>query len=190
VPLIHALTVRLLEGQFPEGGWGYTTPKVEAKEAERLRELLQRRAELKTTPDGQGPTPPPIDPDLQDRLRRLERKPGDAHARIENQPQDQKPEGGIDNSNTQFAVLALWVARRHGLPTDEALRWAERYFRSTHTQGSWGYNTTGVEPYGRAAMTCSGLLGIAVGAGVVREAHLRTVPEKGGQPPALRDPLN
>ena len=27
-----------------------------------------------------------------------------------------------DGSNTQFAMLALWVARRHGMPVDEAYR--------------------------------------------------------------------
>ena len=45
-----------------------------------------------------------------------------------------------DNSNTQFAALALWVARRHGLPVDLALQRAEAHFRrSQQADGGWSY---------------------------------------------------
>ena len=36
----------------------------------------------------------------------------------------------VDHSNTQFAVLALWVARRHGMPVDYALWKTEQRFRA------------------------------------------------------------
>src|SRR5262249_10052952 len=35
------------------------------------------------------------------------------------------------NSNTQFATLALWVARRHGVPIDRSLRLIVRRFRTS-----------------------------------------------------------
>ena len=41
-----------------------------------------------------------------------------------------------DNSNTQFAALALWVARRHGLPVDLALQRADRPMAGTAVSGT------------------------------------------------------
>jgi hypothetical protein len=37
--------------------------------------------------------------------------------------------GGGDNSNTQFAALALWTAQRYGLPVDQAMARLEARFR-------------------------------------------------------------
>jgi hypothetical protein len=72
-----------------------------------------------------------------------------------------------DNSNTQFALLALWAARRHGVPLDRCFARAERRFRITqNADGGWPYFRF---PKGDApttnAMTCVGLLGLAVGRG-------------------------
>ena len=36
-----------------------------------------------------------------------------------------------DNSNTQFAMLALWAARRHDVPVEVALGLVEQRFRAT-----------------------------------------------------------
>src|SRR5207302_7228042 len=45
-----------------------------------------------------------------------------------------------DNSNTQFAALGLWVARRHGIPVERAmLRLAGRFRMSQAPDGSWHY---------------------------------------------------
>ncbi len=56
-----------------------------------------------------------------------------------------------DNSNTQFATVALWVARRHGLPVDLALgRINQRYRASQNADGGWAY--TPVTGPGVAAM--------------------------------------
>src|SRR5262249_31323302 len=79
-----------------------------------------------------------------------------------------------DNSNTQFASLALWIARRHGLPVKNALARIDARFRSSQdVNGGWGdqYNwsvrrrVTYAIPQTSAAMTCSGLLGLAVAHG-------------------------
>ena len=77
-----------------------------------------------------------------------------------------------DNSNTQFATLALWVARRHKQPVDQALLGLERRFRGAqHADGGWGYTT--VLPT-TPPMTCAGLLGLGVGHGVADDRPLRT----------------
>jgi hypothetical protein len=72
-----------------------------------------------------------------------------------------------DNSNTQFALLALWVAQRHDVPLERTLRLiARRFETSQNDDGSWGYLYGDAQ--GRPAMTCVGLLGLAVGHGLAR----------------------
>lgn len=195
VPLIHAMAVRLMEAQFKEGGWSYTTTGPDEKEVQRLKSAIQQRAELRTgdkprprQPKGE---PPPFDPDLAERLDRLGKLGlGDYQAKLQNQPFGNLI-GVIDNSNTQFAIMGLWAARHHGIPADGSLRLCEAYFRATHTNGTWGYNSAGMEPHGRTAMTCAGLMGLAIGAGVVRDREMKTIPgAKGGKPPSLKDPLH
>ena len=46
VPLIQSLAVRLLGGQNSSGGWSYHCRLLGTEEAQRLRSLYQRRAEL------------------------------------------------------------------------------------------------------------------------------------------------
>ncbi len=94
--------------------------------------------------------------------------------------------GSGDNSNTQFAILALWVAQRHQVPIDKPIDLVENHFRTTqlHAQpgailpdrdgnnvnldGSWYYNAGGnSSPW--PSMTCSGLLGLAIAHGVAKE---------------------
>jgi hypothetical protein len=62
-------------------------------------------------------------------------------------PPRKRARGHTDNSNTQFAVLALWIARRHGAAVQPALALAAQYFRQTqHADGSWAYmrNCSGI----------------------------------------------
>jgi hypothetical protein len=192
VPLIHAMAVRLMEGQFKEGGWSYTTPTPDEKEVQRLKSLLEKRAELRTgetrSPRSEGPLP--LDPELRARLERLEKRGlGEHQAQLQNKPLGEII-GRPDNSNTQFAIMGLWAARHHGIPADGSLRLCEAYFRTTHSNGTWAYSGH-LEPYGRGAMTCAGLMGLAIGAGIVRDRQLKTAPDpKTGQPPALKNPLN
>ena len=72
--------------------------------------------------------------------------------------------GTGDLSLTQFAVLGLWVARKHHLPVDRSLLLAEAHVRSCQAaDGGWAYSgmmgTTD-------SMTCSGLMELAVGRAV------------------------
>jgi hypothetical protein len=86
-----------------------------------------------------------------------------------------------DNSNTQFALFALWVARRHGLPVEGALtEVGNRFRRSQMPDGTWGYMLQTPPPAFRhipqpmialpggpsPAMTCAGLVGLATANGV------------------------
>lgn len=185
IPLIQALAVRLMEGQVPapRAGWSYGTPSPTTDETDRLRNLRAKTVKLKTEPGSPEPRHPAVtDPDLLRRLEILETFGTQAGGR------NPSAIAAPDNSNTQFAVLALWIARRHGVPTDASLRRAEYYFRATHESGTWTY-TPGAEPFGRAATTCSGLLGLAAGSAILRTTALKTQPE--GKPARIpRHPLD
>lgn len=71
---------------------------------------------------------------------------------------------GDDNSNTQFAMLALWTAQRHGVPVERSLLLADQRFAQTQLSGGgWGYHID--QNHATPSMTCVGLLGLAVGHG-------------------------
>ena len=99
-------------------------------------------------------------------------------------PQDKRHElivSTTDNSNTQFAILALWTAQRHGVPMQRSLKLiARRFLTSQNADGTWSYDYVfrggqgGSQP-----MTCVGLIGLAVGHGLANQ-------EAGGPP--VRDP--
>lgn len=68
-------------------------------------------------------------------------------------------QGAADNFNTQFAMLALWVARRHGVPTDYSLKLATARFRQTQAEdGGWSY-LPGI-PGSNGSATCAGMIGL------------------------------
>lgn len=70
--------------------------------------------------------------------------------------------GGGDNSNTQFGLMGLWVARRHKVNVTDALSKTDQYFRQQQTDdGGWAY-TGGRMGRGTGSMTCAGLLGLLV----------------------------
>jgi hypothetical protein len=71
-----------------------------------------------------------------------------------------------DLSNTQFVLLALWAARRHGVASERALILTEIRLRQTQlSNGSWRYKL-GDGATDNPAMTCVGLLGMALGSAV------------------------
>jgi hypothetical protein len=72
-----------------------------------------------------------------------------------------------DHSNTQFALLGLWVARRYDIPLERTFALAElRFRRLQRPDGGWGYLAN--QP-STNTMTCVGLLGLAVGRGIEYE---------------------
>jgi hypothetical protein len=175
---IESLAVRLVAALGTEGGWSYDCPPVPPAETLRLaNHLKQVQANpVKRDPAaGRGARPPRdprlLAPEIAAQLRQL----------YAGRP---IPAVAGDNSNTQFAMLALWVARRHGVPVAPALALVERRFRThQYDYGGWGYNIgSDVGSPTNAAMTCAGLLGLAVG-------HVGALdPKKGARVDLSRDP--
>jgi hypothetical protein len=82
-----------------------------------------------------------------------------------------------DNSNTQFALMALWAARRHGVPAERSLILAAHGLAATqNSDGGWGYNSFGMQSGTTPAMTCVGLLGLAMGHGLLSPAAEKDAP--------------
>jgi hypothetical protein len=175
VALIQSMGVRLLGGQNASGGWSYECPSPGRQEVARLTAQLgkpEERARPSTSSPSVSRNRPALPPEIQGQLRAI--NPGARQL-------------WSDNSNTKFATLALWVARRHGIPVEKALRMVEARFRnSQNPDGGWGYlpGASNARPGFRGAglrgslgsMTCAGLLGLATGQGVANEATLRTDP--------------
>jgi hypothetical protein len=95
-----------------------------------------------------------------------------------------------DNSNTQFALLALWVAGRHDVPAGPAFLAAhQRFFGTQRTDGGWSYQP--LSPKGSTpSMTCVGLLGMAMGHGAQPEV-IGVNPKNAKEiiiKPAIQDP--
>jgi hypothetical protein len=104
---------------------------------------------------------------------------------------------GSDNSNTQFAVVALWMARKHNVTgLEDALARAAKHFRDTQQQkdGGWLYdNDPGKrinDPPSWGSMTCAGCLGIALHAGIMQQASFRSADNSGGEAGDLVVKLN
>src|SRR6202042_425730 len=91
-----------------------------------------------------------------------------------------RPQPADDNSNTQFAVIAVWLARKHGGPVDNALDSIDQRFMATQSSrtGGWPYNgplpgaAVGDGPGGSPAMFCAGFIGLSTGL-ARREARRR-----------------
>jgi hypothetical protein len=167
--ILQTLGVRLLAGQAPAGGWTYVCPILQSKQEHDLLTALRAQGSgSASAKDGPRPTSQETRRALEALPRKLRdlpslRDPAMAY------PLDWEPS---DNSNTQFAALAVWVASRHGVPTERALGHIARRFRdSQRDDGGWGYTYGRPSGEGSDAMTGAGLLGLAVGLGLV-------VPEK------------
>src|SRR5262249_20516139 len=97
-----------------------------------------------------------------------------------------------DNSNTQFAILGLWAAKARGVPVERTLALlVQRFHQTQNDNGTWGYEIVGdrkaVDVSGPPmAMTCAGLLGLAVGQGLVNEARGKA--KAAPNPAAQQDP--
>jgi hypothetical protein len=72
---------------------------------------------------------------------------------------------GGDHSNTQFATVGLWCGRRHGVDVADALTALDKHYRACQgADGGWSYSTVGMGS-SSPAMTCAGLMGLAMGFG-------------------------
>jgi hypothetical protein len=144
--LIQYLALCIIAAQHPtDGAWHYSCPALDRSLVPQLLQLLDDKA---TTLD---------------RWREIALKDGTFDTQ------------GWDNSNTQFAILALWAAQRHGVNIGRSIALAEKHFRSTqlpsgpdptgnnlNLDGSWYYDT-GQNSSRWPSMTCAGLLALAEG---------------------------
>ena len=153
--LIQHLALCLIAGQrADDNGWGYSCPTIDPKMTPKLLQLLRDNKET------------------------LE------HWRQTALNGEAFDPGRSDNSNTQFATLAVWVSRRHGVPIDRTITLVKKRFTSTQLSkgpdptgnnidldGAWPYNPeAGVTSNVWPTMTCAGLLGLAVAHGTVKDA--------------------
>jgi hypothetical protein len=142
--LIDSLTVRLLGGQNESGAYTYTCPAPPPSEVTRLTTAIEKRTELTTRKDLKGP-------------RTIKDLPEPIQAQLLQLANTKPVLAGADNSNTQFADMALWIARRHGLPTEGALgRLGDRFRKLQTRDGGWSYAGGPATP----TMTCAGILGL------------------------------
>ena len=157
VPLLEALTVRLLSGQVDNGAWMYDTDKIPDGEEKRLEAYYNQAKEKKPDPPRQPRTVRDLAPELQQRLLQIRLRPGTVFA-------------PVDHSNTQFATLALWVGRPHAeYRWMAALALIDRHYRATqNADGGWGYHiiAKSAEAATTASMTCSAILGLSVAHGM------------------------
>jgi hypothetical protein len=190
VSLVEALGARLLSGQFADGGWTYRSgTELLGGQKDRLKEAVLRRVDSKdrkapTTEQRRAPTD--ISPETKGEIDNIVRRGPIAGANAGggvgglNGEIVQRP----DNSNTQFAVLGLWTARRYGVPVQDALDRVEKRFRTTqNSDGGWGYMLPTANLNGRptfdpnasstSAMTCAGLIGMAMFHAAKGESTLR-----------------
>jgi hypothetical protein len=84
--------------------------------------------------------------------------------------------GGGDNSNSQFALLALYEAERVGVPANEQTwRQANAYWEShQYKDGSWGYAGS----RGTGSMTCAGIASLVIAADRVQAADARAAGDR------------
>ncbi len=101
--------------------------------------------------------------------------------------QTQFNSAGSDNSNTQFAILAVWVASRHDVPVERTLALLVKRFRTSQDkQGHWGYQYQRSPQFagGETAMTCAGLLGLGAGYGLTSDPA-----DKAAKKPPVQDKM-
>jgi hypothetical protein len=164
-PLIEGLVMRIVAGQVGTGGWGYSCPQIPGPAVAFLKERAQQ-VKLRTRQPGAGG----------DEGGKSVASAEEIQATINEMKKGFRPQmlgGGVksDNSNTQFAALAIWIGRRHGVPVDDALKQILRRFENEQNgDGGWSYERLGFAPQGAGGgstptMTCAGLIGLAVGHG-------------------------
>jgi hypothetical protein len=172
-PLIESMVVRLMAGQAPTGGWTYSCPDLGPAEVKRLTESIDGQRtlvsgrDLKKLPPRGKRSVKDLAPEIQVQLQVLARAAAAAGIT------------GGDNSNTQFATLAMWVGRRYGLPVHNSLRLIDARFRKhQNADGGWTYGEpilggmmlgpgAGGMNASTPTMTCAGLLGLACGHGAL-----------------------
>ena len=170
--IIQMLAGRLISAQTPTGGWGYNTTKYTAAESATLLAALRKfsppQAEpppsprsrpgtlglcIKSSDDTLVRPPPPFDA-ARSRKAAVDSLPAkmkklpvvrDKESLILEDPKDKGSEpttGSTDNSNTHFAIIGLWAARKHDVPTDRSFALLVQRFQTARATTAPGLTTT------------------------------------------------
>jgi hypothetical protein len=181
--LIQTLALRLVAGQHRTGGWNYRCPTLRADtEAALIKSLEKMAKSLKSgePPNAKSPNALHVPRELktltifQDPKKLKWGEPLSS----EFSRHSQLFVGTTDNSNTQFAMLGLWVAQRYGIPADPTFHlMVERFEKTQREDGWWSYDLQfhRRNPYSSSSMICVGLMGLAIGHGLT-PASLKTTP--------------
>jgi hypothetical protein len=197
---IQKLIARLIAGQTHTGGWSYKVPLLPREEDTPLilslvknikpmplQELLGGRLERLDNPFVKNwPRKAEVEEPLEKKSVKIPKQLVDLPVLnefekfqslpklIDPEKRGQEPAfGTTDNSTTQFGLLALWAGRRHGIPATRTGTLAfMRYHTSQNSDGSWGYPYVHGGGPASKTMINPGLLGLAVGHGLVREMKL------------------
>lgn len=183
--LLRTLVLRLIAGQHRTGGWSYSCPRVKDENEESFLKLLGEvtaLAEAGKKPNAEwlkGLRVPPALQSLTVFQIPEELSKDDLPARRAKKAEEPKLgeisnySGSTDNSNTQFALLALWTAQRHQFPVRPTLDLVvQRFERTQAADGWWPYTYQGHPTIGAStstqyrSMTCVGLVALAIGHGL------------------------
>jgi hypothetical protein len=173
--LLQFLTLRLMSGQNSDGTWSYSCDgiRLDPVEERSLHAELVKESKLTTpsTPRPKGKPREDIDefspkkepPAKKDEPK--EEKPK-LHPALDKIARSIVPSPGRsgDHSNTQFATVGMWCGRRHAIDVADSLALLDKHYRQIQSaDGGWTY--TGSAGTSSPAMTCAGLMGLAMGFG-------------------------
>lgn len=192
--LIRKLALRLIASQSYTGGWSYATRPLSDQNEKILWAVLRARhvkddSQSKAS-DNKASIVRPWDRErlkplaiLQEpgRLSRSRRKALNIpFVRWSARDAQSLYTGVTDNSNTQFAILALWAASRHGVPVDRTLDLVVKRFQEGQNEdGTWCYryelSSTSAKGDPRSN-TAAALLGLAMAYRADKPAQERVDP--------------
>jgi hypothetical protein len=173
--LIRTLAARLIAGQHHTGGWSYRCPILDEKSEQTLLKLLdplskemtsKRQTREQALMGLDIPLPLRELPVFRSTAALIWQEPPASNISVADSGARFSATGRTDNSNTQFAMLGLWAAQRHGVPVEPTFEiMVARFERShVHPSGLWWYALD--ETGGSRSMICVGLLGLAIGRGL------------------------
>jgi hypothetical protein len=132
--LIQTLATRLIAGQTVTGGWGYRCPRLTKKEK---KEIIQALAKLDPSPNAQKPgeSRPRVQDVVPAKWRTLPVFLEGKQSLVDPLGKGRAPLGATtDNSNTQFAMLALWAAGRHQISIKRSRDLIAQRFRTSQNR--------------------------------------------------------
>ncbi|MBN9122404.1 MAG: hypothetical protein J0I06_25225 [Planctomycetes bacterium] len=167
--VIQLLAGRLISAQMPSGGWGYKTHKYPEPSVLKLLDALRKLSSPGA--DGTKPDADKLRKGLPEDMRRLSvwddtsgRLPADPPAIKDRDKRHDLYDAITDNSNTHFAMLGLWAARKYNIPVDRTFALVQRRFRTSQGPGgTWNYDFHRTGADGGNQFTCIALLGVAIG---------------------------